>query len=74
LPEHVKSVYCHHIDLWALIDSSTRHIDELLGDAVDVFLGEEEARRTLAGVLADEPGWAEILSVRCVATVDVSPN
>jgi hypothetical protein len=62
------------VELWALIDNSTPTVDGVLGDAVDVFLGEEEAQKVLAGVLEDEPAWAEILSVRRIATVDLSPN
>jgi len=62
------------MELWAPLDSSTPDVCRDLGDAIDVFLGEEEARKALAGVLDDEPGWAEILSVVRVATVDVSPN
>ena len=49
-------------------------MSRVLGDAVDVFLGEDKAREALAGVLEDEPGWVEILSVERVATVDVMPG
>lgn len=62
------------MELWALIDSSTPTLSLFLGDAVDVFLGEDEARQALAGIVGDEPGSVEILTVERVATVDVSPN
>ena len=63
------------MELWALLDSSTTDATNCaLGDAVDVFLGEEEARHALAGILEDEPGWVEILTVQRVATADVSVN
>jgi hypothetical protein len=35
-----------------LLDPSTPTVDRLLGDAVDLYLGEAEARKALAGVLA----------------------
>jgi hypothetical protein len=62
------------VELWALIDRSTPVVGGCLGDAVDIFLGEKEARQARTSVLRDEPEWAEILAVERVATVDVSPN
>jgi hypothetical protein len=62
------------MELWALLDSGTPTTEGILGDAVDVFLGEAEARSALAGVLGDMPEWVEILTVERVATVDVSLN
>jgi hypothetical protein len=62
------------MELWALIDRNAPQIDRLLGDAVDIYLGEEEARKALAGVVGDEPEWAEILTVERIATVDLSAN
>ena len=63
------------IELWALIDSSTTTAtNRRLGDAVELYLGEAEARNALAGVLNDEPGWREILTIRHVATIELSPS
>jgi hypothetical protein len=62
------------MELWALIDRSTPQVGRLLGNAVDVFLGEEEARQALAGILGDEPQWAEILAVVPVGLSDPCPN
>jgi hypothetical protein len=44
------------MELWALLDGSTPTTDGILGGAVDVYLGEKEARRALAEILAHEPG------------------
>jgi hypothetical protein len=49
-------------------------MNRVLGGAVDVYLGEEEARKALAGVVRDEPSWVEILTVERVGSVDVSAN
>jgi hypothetical protein len=62
------------LELWALVDSSTPTMNRVLGGAVDVYLGEEEARKALAGVVRDEPSWMEILTVERIATVDLSAN
>jgi hypothetical protein len=35
--------------------AGTPNVARLLGDAVDVYLGEREAQEALAGVLTDEP-------------------
>jgi hypothetical protein len=33
------------MELWALIDSSTPMMNRMLGGAVDLYLGENEARK-----------------------------
>jgi hypothetical protein len=63
------------MELWALIDRTTTDAtNRVLGDAVELYLGEAEARRALAGVLSDEPEWRDVLRVERVARVALSLN
>jgi hypothetical protein len=70
-----RSVIDHHVELWALIDSTaTEATSRYLGHAVALFGDEAEAREALADVLADEPGWREAFSMERVAAIELSPN
>ena len=42
-------------------------IDLLLPEPIDVYVRREDAERTLAELLRDEPGWRTLLSIAEIA-------
>jgi hypothetical protein len=51
------------VRVYALIDLS-------LPEPIDVYVRREDAERTLAELLRDEPGWCTLLSIAEIELVD----
>jgi hypothetical protein len=57
--------------VFALVDES---VVELVEFSVELFARREDAERTLAELLHDEPGWRDIFRIEAIDLGELSAN